>query len=67
MSTIDNLTNVRSQSTHIELNVGNVLAVGVLSLIWWGFATHTSAWLARMDIPVISPAAIGAQNFLHAA
>lgn len=67
MSEISNLTNARYQSQHIELNAGNVLAVGVLSLLWWGFATYTSNFLARKDIPVISPGAIGVQNFLHAA
>jgi hypothetical protein len=64
---IANLTNVKYQSQHIELNAGNVLAIGVLSLLWWGFATYTSNYLARLDVPVVSPLAIGAQNFLHAA
>jgi hypothetical protein len=64
---VANLTNVRYQAQHIELNAGNVMAIGVLSLLWWGFATYTSNYLARMDVPVLSPLAIGAQNFLHAA
>jgi hypothetical protein len=55
------------QARHIELNAGNVLAVGALSLLWWGFATWTSAWLARTDIPVVSPLAAGLQTYLHAA
>lgn len=61
------IPNARVQASHIELNAGNVLAVGVLSLLWWGFATWTSNYLARLDIPVVSPLALGAQNFLHAA
>jgi hypothetical protein len=64
---ISNLTNVKYQAKHIELNAGNVLAIGALSLLWWGFATYTSNYLARMEVPVLSPLAIGAQNFLHAA
>lgn len=67
MAELGNLTNVKAQANHIELNAGNVLAIGALSLLWWGFATYTSNWLARYDVPVISPLAIGAQNFLHAA
>lgn len=57
----------RQQARHIELNAGNVLAVGVLSLLWWGFATWTSNVLARTDIPVVAPLAVGMQTFLHAA
>lgn len=55
------------QARHIELNAGNVLAIGALSLLWWGFATWTSNVLARQNIPVVSQLAVGAQNFLHAA
>ena len=55
------------QARHIELNAGNVLAIGALSLLWWGFATWTSNVLARQNIPVVSHLAVGAQNFLHAA
>ena len=61
------LLNARAQAKHIELNAGNVLAIGVLSLLWWGFATWTSNVLARTDIPVIAPLAVGAQTYLHAA
>jgi hypothetical protein len=57
----------RYQARHIELNAGNVLAIGALSLLWWGFATWTSNVLARTSVPVVSQLAIGAQNFLHAA
>lgn len=57
----------RYQARHIELNAGNVLAIGALSLLWWGFATWTSNVLARTNVPVVSQLAIGAQNFLHAA
>ncbi|HEY1645938.1 MAG TPA: hypothetical protein VGF75_06260 [Candidatus Saccharimonadales bacterium] len=52
---------------HIQINPGNVLAVGVLSLLWWGAATWGSYLLAKQDWPVISPLAVGAQNYLHAA
>lgn len=61
------LTNARYQAQHIELNAGNVLAIGFLSILWWGFATYTSNYLARLNIPGVSPLAVGAQNFLHAA
>ena len=52
---------------HIPINVGNVLTIGVLSLLWWGVATWGSNVIARQDWPVISPLAVGAQNYLHAA
>lgn len=57
----------RYQARHIELNAGNVLAIGALSLLWWGFATWSSNIAARSNVPVISQLAVGAQNFLHAA
>lgn len=59
--------NASYQARHIELNAGNVLAIGALSLLWWGFATWTSNVLARTNIPVVAQLAVGAQNFLHAA
>lgn len=55
------------QARHIPINMGNVLTIGVLSLLWWGAATWGSNVLARADMPVLSPLAVGAQNFLHAA
>ena len=55
------------QAKHIELNAGNVFAIGALSLLWWGFATWASNVLARTNVPVVSQLAIGAQNYLHAA
>lgn len=55
------------QATHIELNAGNVFAIGALSLLWWGFATWSSNVLARTNVPLLSQMAVGAQNFLHAA
>lgn len=58
---------VGRQSRHIELNAGNVLAIGILSLLWWGFATWTTNVLARTELPVISQAAVGGQYFLHGA
>jgi hypothetical protein len=56
-----------NQVRHIPINVGNVLTIGVLSLLWWGFATWGSNAVAKQNWPVVSPLAVGAQNFLHAA
>jgi hypothetical protein len=56
-----------NSAKHIAINPGNVLTIGILSTLWWGVMTWTSNVLARQDIPVISPLAVGAQNFLHAA
>lgn len=61
------LLNVRSQARHIELNVGNVLAIGALSLLWYGAAAWTSNWLAGMTVPVLSQLGVGAQVYLHGA
>jgi hypothetical protein len=55
------------QSRHIQINLGNVLTIGILSLLWWGAATWGSAIIARQDWPGISPLAVGAQTYLHAA
>jgi hypothetical protein len=57
----------RAQARHIELNLGNIFAIGALSLLWWGFATWTSNYLARTEIPGVSQLAIGAQSYLHTA
>jgi hypothetical protein len=54
------------QAKHIELNVGNIMAVGILSLLWWGVANWSSSLLARTTWPVVSQLAVGAQNYLHA-
>lgn len=59
--------NAGYQARHIELNAGNVFSIGLLSLLWWGFATWASNVLARTNVPVVSQLAVGAQNFLHAA
>jgi hypothetical protein len=59
--------NASYQARHIELNAGNILAIGALSLLWWGAATWTSNVLARTNIPVISHLAVGAQSYLHTA
>ena len=56
-----------AQARHIPINLGNIATIGVLSLLWWGLATWGSNALARQDWPVISPLAVGAQNYLHAA
>ena len=55
------------QARHIEINVGNVLTIGLLSLLWWGAATWTTNWLAGTTVPVVSQLAIGGQTFLHGA
>jgi hypothetical protein len=59
--------NRRYQAKHIELNLGNIFAIGALSLLWYGVATWTSNYLARTEVPVVSQLAIGAQTYLHAA
>lgn len=59
--------NAGYQARHIELNAGNIFAIGMLSLLWWGAATWTTNVLARTNIPVVSHLAVGGQNFLHAA
>lgn len=56
-----------SQARHIQINAGNVLTIGILSLLWWGAATWGSNVVARRNWPVVSPLAVGAQHFLHAA
>ncbi len=58
---------VQHQARHIELNLGNVLAIGALSLLWYGVAAWTSNLLARTTIPGLSQLAIGAQVYLHSA
>ena len=55
------------QARHIELNLGNIFAIGLLSLLFQGAAAWSSNWLARTEIPVASQLAIGAQTYLHAA
>lgn len=59
--------NASYQARHIEINAGNIFAIGALSLLWWGFATWSSNVLSRTNVPVLSQVAVGAQNFLHAA
>jgi hypothetical protein len=54
------------QARHIQINAGNVLTIGILSLIWLGVMDWTSSFIARKDLPVVSPLAVGAQNYLHA-
>lgn len=55
------------QAHHIELNLGNVFAIGFLSILWVGFAHWTTNVLARTQIPVVSQLAVGGQMFLNAA
>lgn len=64
---MDNITNPSYQARHIELNAGNIFAIGTLSLLWWMVATWGSNVLARTNIPVVAHLAIGAQNALHSA
>lgn len=63
----DGVLSAGYQARHIEINLGNVLTIGILSLLWWGGATWTTNWLARTDIPVVSQLAIGGQTYLHGA
>lgn len=55
----------RGQAEHIRLNAGNVLAIGLLSVLWVGFADWTTAWLATTDIPVLAQIAAGGQVYLN--
>jgi hypothetical protein len=64
---LDGALSMRHQATHIELNLGNIFAIGLLSLLWYGVAAWSTNYLARTDIPGISQLAIGGQSFLHAA
>ena len=58
-------TSLSYQARHIEINLGNVLAIGALSLLWVGAASWLSNYLARQTWPGVSQLAIGAQNYLH--
>jgi hypothetical protein len=55
----------RGQAEHIKLNAGNVLAIGLLSVLWVGFADWSTAWLARTDIPFLAQLSAGGQAYLH--
>lgn len=55
-----------SQAEHIKINAGNVLTIGLLSVLWVGAAGWTSSLLAKTEIPVLSQLAIGAQYYLKA-
>jgi hypothetical protein len=57
----------RSQANHIEINLGNIFTIGLLSVLFTGGADWTSNYLARKNIPVLSSLAVGAHYFLHAA
>lgn len=57
----------RMAARHIELNLGNVLAIGFLSLLFYGTTDWVTAYLAQKDIPVVSQISVGAQLYLHAA
>ena len=56
-----------SQAHHIELNAGNVFAVGLLAVLFVGTTLWATNALSRTEIPVLSQLAIGAQMFFHAA
>jgi hypothetical protein len=56
---------LEGQADHIELNAGNVMAIGLLSLLWYGFADWTCAWLAKLDVPLVSQLAAGGYSYLH--
>ena len=55
-----------SQAEHIKINLGNVLTIGLLSVLWVGAAGWTSNILARTEIPVLSQLDVGAQYYLKA-
>lgn len=54
-----------SQAEHIKLNAGNVLAIGLLALLFNGSAMWISDYLSHVDIPVVSQLAVGAKYFLR--
>jgi hypothetical protein len=41
------------------------MAVGLLSLLFQGFANWSTNYLARKNVPVLSPLSYGAQYYLH--
>jgi hypothetical protein len=50
---------------HIELNVGNVLAVTLLAVVGVGFVGSVAEYLAtQTNIPVVTPAARGVRHYL---
>lgn len=51
---------------HIRFNLGNVLMIGVASLLFYGAVIWGSKALAPRGIPGISNAAQGAQKLLAA-
>lgn len=57
----------QASARHIELNLGNVFAIGFLSLLFFGVTDWTTSYLARKDIPVVSQLSVGAQLYLHGA
>ncbi len=56
-----------NQAEHIQLTVGNVFAIGFLSVLFVGAAQWTTAWMAHSNIPGIAHLGVGGQYFLHAA
>jgi hypothetical protein len=59
-----NYLSVGRQVQHIELTVGNVFVIGLSSLLFYGAAQWGSLWLVRHDVPILSPLAVGALNYL---
>ncbi len=55
-----------SQAEHIKINLGNVLTIGILSVLWVGATGWISNLLAHTEVPVVSQLAIGAQYYLKA-
>lgn len=56
---------VSYQARHIEINLGNVLAIGALSILFVGGASWISEYVARKTIPLVSQLGVGVQNYLH--
>lgn len=55
----------QAAARHIELNLGNVFAIGFLSLLFYGTTDWVTAYLSRKEVPVISQLSVGAQLYLH--
>lgn len=55
------------QARHIEINLGNVLTIGLLSILFDGGMRWFTAALARTNVPGVKQLAVGAQYYYHAA
>lgn len=62
---IGEITSIKYEAQHIDLTLGNILTIGILSLLFYGGTDWVTNWAARTELPLISQLAVGAQNFLH--